>query len=68
MNWKTIVDELLKRGETYASIGREVGITSANVRMLVVNDGQQPRWPTGDKLIRMHKRLLRKYPKIDDVA
>ena len=69
MNWKTVITELLARGETLTSIATYVGgITPASIGALMRNPGQQPAWITGEKLLAMHKRLLRKYPRIDTTA
>ena len=64
MNWKTTIEDLLQRGYTLASIGREIGTTGAAVRAMMLNPDQQPRWSTGEKLRALHKKVMRKYPKI----
>lgn len=68
MNWKSTIEDLLQRGHTYASIGAEIGATGQAVRAFMVDDTRNPRWHTGDKLIAMHKKAMRKYPKIDTAA
>ena len=68
MNWTQLITDLLKRGHTYKTIGEYVGMTGENMRALQSNPRQQPRWNAGQLLIELHKKALRKYPKIDDAA
>ena len=68
MNWTETINDLLQRGYTFASIGREIGTTGAAVRAMMLNKGQQPRWSTGQKVIGLHKKAMRRYPKIDTSA
>lgn len=68
MIWADTINDLLQRGYTYAAIGNEIGTTGAAVQMMMRNKNHQPRWSTGDKLIALHKKVMRKYPKIDTAA
>ena len=68
MNWNLTIDELLQRGHTFASIGREIGTTGAAVRAMMLNPDQQPRWATGQRVIELHKKAMRKHPRIDTDA
>jgi hypothetical protein len=68
MNWTETINDLLQRGYTFASIGREIGTTGAAVRAMMRNQGQQPRWSTGQKVIDLHKKTMRKFPRIDTTA
>lgn len=68
MDFKKIITDLQQRGYTLERIGLDIGVTAPAVRALLNNRGQQPRWVTGDKLITMHKKAMRKHPKIDTVA
>lgn len=68
MNWMTTISELLQRGYTFESIGREIGTTGAAVRAMMRNANQQPRWSTGNKILLLHKAAMRKYPRIDTAA
>jgi len=68
MKWKTLIEDLLKRGYTQASLGRELEITGEAVRALTINFDQEPRYKTGAALIALHKKAMRKYPKIDAAA
>jgi len=68
MIWTNIISDLLQRGYTYAAIGAEIGTTGAAVQMMMRNDNHQPRWITGDKLIALHKRAMRKFPHVDTAA
>ena len=60
MNWTDTINDLLQRGHTFASIGREIGTTGAAVRAMMLNADQQPRWSTGEKIISLHKKAMRK--------
>lgn len=60
MNWKKIIQDLIETGHTFNGLGRKVGITGAGVRALTINAGQSPRWETGDALIALHKKAMRK--------
>jgi hypothetical protein len=68
MNWTNLIDDLLQRGHTFRSISDELGVTPAAVRAMMHNAGQQPRWNTGDRLVSLHKRMMRKYPRINTHA
>jgi len=68
MNWKNLIDDLLQRGHTFRSISDDLGVTPAAVRAMANNAGQQPRWNTGDRLVSLHKRVMRKYPRINTHA
>lgn len=68
MNWKNTIEDLLQRGYTYASIGAEIGATGQAVRAFMDDPTRNPRWHTGDKLISLHKRVMRRCPKIDTAA
>lgn len=60
MDWTNTINDLLQRGYTFASIGREIGTTGAAVRAMMKNADQQPRWSTGDKLIALHRKSARR--------
>lgn len=68
MNWASMIIEMLARGQTHRSIGEHAGVTEGNVRALVTNPHQQPRWGVGESLIALHRRVIRRYPKIDELA
>lgn len=60
MDFKTIISDLQQRGYTLAMIGEKIGTTRAGVAAILNNDGQQPRWKTGDNLIQLHKSVMRR--------
>lgn len=68
MNWTQLISDLLKRGHTYKTIGDYVSMTGENIRSLQSNPRQQPRWAAGQLLIELHKKTMRKYPRIKDAA
>ena len=68
MNFTNMINDLLQRGYTYRTIGDAVGMTEGNVRAMLSNPRQQPRWAVGDKLIELHKAVMSKCPRIDAVA
>lgn len=65
MNWKEMIGQMIERGETYVSIGRYIGRTPANVAQIAKREGHDPAWHAGTKLIAMHKRVMREFPKVD---
>jgi len=66
--WTEIISDLLQRGYTLAAIGEHIGTTGAAVRAMAIKTGHQPRWITGNELIKLHKKVMRKYPKVDTFA
>ena len=68
MNWTNLIRDLLQRGYKYKDIGEFVGMTGANISSLESNPRQQPRWQAGERLIALHKKTMRKYPKVDTRA
>jgi hypothetical protein len=68
MNWTNIITDLLQRGYTFAAIGEHIGTTGAAVRAMATKYGHQPRWITGDRLISLHKKVMKKYPRVDTLA
>ena len=63
-----MINNLLQRGYTYRTIGEAVGMTEGNVRAMLSNPRQQPRWAAGNKLIDLHKSVMRKHPRINTAA
>ena len=59
MNWKNIVEDLLKRGHTSRSLGDDIGVTGASIRALISNPRQEPRYSTGARLLELHKKTMR---------
>ena len=68
MNFPTLISDLVARGYTYKTIGELVGMTGENIRALETNPNQQPRWRAGELLIALHKKAMRKFPKVDTHA
>ena len=68
MNWTNLINDILQRGYTFEAIGREIGVTRGAVQAMMRNEGQQPRWHTGNKLVKLHAKVMRKYPRIDTHA
>jgi len=68
MNWTNVITDLLQRGHTFVSIGEAINVTPAAVRAMMKNIGQQPRWHTGNALIKLHSKVMRKYQRVDTKA
>lgn len=68
MNWTKIIDELRQRGYTMVDIARAIGVEPTTIQAIRGGRNQNPQWPTGDALIRLYKKAMRKYPRIDDAA
>lgn len=65
MNWTDMINDLLQRGYTFKSIGENIGMTGENVRALVRNHGQQPRWEAGNSLIKLHGKVMRRKAQVN---
>jgi hypothetical protein len=63
MNWQTIIEDLLQRGYTLTTIGREIGTTCAAVRSMRIGLQKDTRWATGEKLINLHTKVMRRRSK-----
>lgn len=68
MNWTQIIEDITKRGYTMANVARLIGVEPVTIQALRHGRSANPQWPTGDALIRLHKKVMRKYPKVDTVA
>ena len=68
MNWINIIEEITQRGYTMADVARHVGVAPVTIQALKHGRNEQPRWATGDKLLALHRKLMRKYPRIDTAA
>ena len=60
MDFKTIITDLQSKGYTLGMIAKEIGTTRPGVSAIMHNEGQQPRWATGDKLIQLHRKAMRR--------
>lgn len=60
MVWSELISDLVQRGYTTTDIGSGCGVTGAAIRALIINAGQEPRWITGDRLIALHKKVMRR--------
>ena len=58
--WPMLINQIKQRGHTFASIARDIGCTGAAVRAMARNSEQQPRWSTGDKLVKLHAKVMRR--------
>lgn len=68
MNWTNIITEITQRGYTMADVARLVDVEPVTIQALKHGRNQQPRWVTGDRLLALHRKVMRKYPKIDTHA
>jgi len=53
MNFQRLVKNLMKKGWTQRQIGEEIGCSQANIARLLKDKTADPRWRTGDALIRL---------------
>ena len=56
MDWKRLIDELVKKGESQSSISRRISVSQAQVCRLH-NNLTKPRWEVGVALINLHREL-----------
>ena len=60
-NFQRLIRDLIQRcGFSEAAIGECVGVTQPAISRLKLTPGAEPRWSTGDALIRLHKKEMRK--------
>ncbi len=60
MDWKLLIAELCAAGMTQTEIGERVGLSQSSVSDLVRGITRTVGWDTGNKLVRLHKRLVGK--------
>ncbi len=58
--WKEIISDLKQAGWTQARIAQAVGVEQPTVSDLFNGRISQPRWDSGDKLKKLHRRVLKK--------
>jgi hypothetical protein len=63
MNWKKLLQDLLDLNMTQAAIGAAIGLKQPSIAGLLKGDTQDVLWNTGNKLIDLHKRAMRKAKK-----
>ena len=64
MDWKSIIADLQQAGNTLANIAKECGFASpGTVHDLKTGLSTTCSWERGNKLIAMHKRVMRKAAK-----
>lgn len=61
MDWKKIIQEILSSGMTQAAVAEHVGIKQPSLSEILNSETRKGvRWETGNKLIALHKRVMRK--------
>lgn len=60
MDWKKIIVDLAGCGMTQAEIAAKVGVKQPTIAGILAGVQKDMRWSNGEKLIRLHRRTLRK--------
>lgn len=69
MNWKLLIAEIQEYGDlTQAEVGEKCGTAQSTISSLVNRDGGEPSFALGQKILALHKAILRKSPKRKAVA
>lgn len=56
-NFQRIIKDLRLAGWTQVEIAGYVGCTQPNIARIIKESNIDPRWSTGDALIRLHKKV-----------
>lgn len=56
--FKDLVTELRECGMTFPQIAKKCGCSTGGIEAIYHGRAKEPRWSTGDKLIRLHKRMM----------
>ena len=65
MDWKTLIQDLLDSGLTQVEIGRRVDCSQPTIAALASGAQKEVRWSTGDKLRRLHLRVVGRRKRTD---
>jgi predicted XRE-type DNA-binding protein len=61
MNWKKLIKEIMDSGMTQASVADYIGIKQPSVNEIINSETRKGvRWETGNKILALHKRRLKK--------
>jgi hypothetical protein len=60
MNWIKLITELMDCKIRQATISREIGLSQPAIVDLLKSKTLTVKWEVGDKLIKLHKRVMRK--------
>lgn len=64
MDWKKLIQDLLDQGMSQAEIADGIGIKQPSLNEILNSDTRTDvRWRTGDKLIALHKRVMKRVNK-----
>ncbi len=59
MDFQELIRELIEKGWTQTQIAAEAGCCQGNIVRLTKTAGAEPRWSTGDALLKMNKYVNR---------
>ena len=59
MDFKKLISELNTSGVTQAEISRSIGLSHPSIIDLMEGRTLSVKWVVGDKLIKLHKRVMR---------
>lgn len=60
MDWKNVISELVSDGYTQPQLAHLCNCSQTTISELATGKTSQPRFSTGDALIKLHKKVQRK--------
>jgi len=60
MDWKSLIQDLLDSGMTQTAIGDQIFLSQSCVNDLLKGRTKDIRWRSGDALMRLHMRVMKK--------
>lgn len=57
MNWKALIQDLLRKGWTQAQIAKEIGISQSTVAGILAGDQKDMKWQNGERLRALHGQV-----------
>ena len=59
MNWQKLISDIQAAGHSQGWIASELGIKQPSVSDIANGNTKNPTWAVGDKLVKLHRRVMR---------
>ena len=59
MNWQKLIYDIQAAGHSQGWIASELGIKQPSVSDIANGNTKNPTWAVGDKLVKLHRRVMR---------